>query len=175
MKLFTPLAVLLALLPAMGCADGSGPESGPTQTVAVAAVTGPVATGKPRRSTNRVLDPAQTNFHPRPANAKPNVDAPIPFDRPANPLLAAADSTPAVASPGTVSPALPLGSGAQLPASSVGVAVTCTPAPALKLACTPDAPTASTCTSADNLPAGCHVIAVPGAVYPDHAIPACCS
>ena len=173
MKSFTPFAVLLALSPTMvGCTEGGASEPEVTQAVAVAASTGATASARPRRSTSRSLDPTQTNIHPRATTANPNVDVPIPFDGPANPVLATGLVNVPVPAPGTVNPALPLGAGPQRPASN---AASCTSAPALKLACSPDAPTPSTCTAGDNLPARCHAMTVPGALYPDNAIPACCS
>ncbi len=176
MRSFTPLVVLLALSPVMGaCADGvAQPET--TQTVAVAAAAPTAPSARRPRSSSRALNASQTNIHPKQLSAKPNVDAPIPFDRPASAVQPVTVSLVAPAGdPGTVVPALPVGSGAQRPASNATVRVTCAPAPALTLACPPDAPTASICTSADNLPAGCHDMRVPGALYPDNAIPACCS
>lgn len=180
MRSLAPIVVLLAVLPVMGaCTDGvSEPEA--TQTAVLAAatpVTTPATTSRRSRpSTSRALVPSQTNIHPRATAAEPNVDLAIPFDRPANAAqpMAVSVASP-VAEPGTVTPALPLGPGAQRPTSTSGLRVVCTSAPALKLACPSDAPTPSTCTSADNLPAGCHAIKVPGALCPDNAVPACCS
>lgn len=175
MRSFTSIVILLGLLPATGgCVDADASEPEAAQAAALTAATTAIAPGRKPRSTNRRLDPSLTNLRPRATTAKPNVDVAIPFDRPANPVVST-PVTSTVASAGTVIPALPLGSGPQRPASRNGAAVTCTPVPAANLACPPDAPVASTCTSADNLPAGCHAMKAPGATYPDDAIPACCS
>ena len=176
MRSFAPLVVVLALLPVAGaCTDGVA-EPEVTQAAALAAATPATTSGRPRPSTSRVRLPSQTNIHPRATAAQPNVDVAIPFDRPANAVQSMVVSVASpVAEPGTVIPALPLGSGPQRPTSTSGVRVSCTSAPALKLACPIDAPIPSTCTSSDNLPAGCHAIKVPGALSPDNAVPACCS
>jgi len=176
MKPFTSFVFLFSLLPAMGgCTDGDAAEPEVTHATALTAATPPTTSRRPRRPSGRTLNPSQTNIRPRATVAKPNVDTPIPFDRPSAPVSTTVSLTSTVASPGTVVPALPLGAGPQLPASRVGARVACASAPTLKLTCPSDAPTPSTCSSADGLPAGCHTMAAPGALYPDNAIPACCS
>lgn len=176
MRSFTSLVLVLGLLPAMGgCTDGGPSDPETTQRSALTATTAATTTaGRRPRSSKRTLDPTQTGLRPRPTVARSNVDQAIPFDRPPNPVVSIAPAA-TVASPGTVVPLLPLGTGPQRPASRIAAPVACAPAPALNLACPSDAPRPSTCTSSDNLPAGCHTMTAPGALYPDNAIPACCS
>jgi hypothetical protein len=166
MSSFAPVVVAIALLPTLllGCAGEGVSDPGATQDPSVIAL----ASSGSRPSTRRTLNPSQTNARQRPIGVKPNVDAPIPFDRPAGAVVPTIAS---VSSPGTETPALPLGG---QPNVTGAVAAVCKPALALKLNCPPDAPIPSTCTSADNLPVGCHAITVPGATPPANAIPACC-
>lgn len=162
---FVPLIVLLMAL--SGCADEgpswpqSAEESRPSALTA----------SRPKRSTIRAFDSSRTTAHRRSTSAKPNVDKAIAFERPADSVLV---TTVSVVSPGTVTPALPLGPGIQRPAVASSVAVTCKPAPTLNLNCPAEAPTPSTCTSNQGLPAGCQLRVPPAVIYPSNAAPACC-
>jgi len=177
MRLFRSVVVLFGLVPAIGgCTDAGGSDPEVTRTAGLTAVTGRPVAGRSRRTSSRTLNPSQTNIRRKPIGQNQSVDVAIPFDRPAHPVQAAAVSVDATAAtPGTVVPELPVGAGPQLPAARVGVAVACTSVSTLKLACPSDAPVPSTCTAADHLPAGCHAMTTPGALYPDNAVPACCS
>ena len=160
--------ILITLCTALpGCMSGNAADT-PGSFEEVQGQSAALTLGSRARSSMPTL-------RPKPAPEKPNIDSPIPFDRPGgNPQKAA---LPIVSVGTSDSPAdgprLPLGPGIRLPSSADGE-VTCKAAPALKLDCPPAAPTASTCTFRDNLPAGCQIQLVPGAMYPHHAYPACC-
>jgi hypothetical protein len=168
MRSFASLVIVLGLFPALvGCTDEGVSDPRVTQDPALSVA----SRGTPRQPPARLANPSQTFLHPRPPAGKPNVDRTIPSEQVADSIV---PRGPSVSSPGTEAPQLPSGPGAQRPTPANPV-VACRAAPALKLACPDDAPTASTCTSVDHLPVGCHAMTAPGALYPPNAIPACCS
>ena len=160
-------SLLVLVVTLSGCANEEPSQSPATSDVRTSAL----APGKRSRTSLRALDSSLTVVHRRPVSVKANVDTPIAFDRPAGIVLA---TTTPVVSPGTETPTLPVGPGIQRPKVVSPVAVVCLPAPAMNLDCPADAPTPSTCSSGQGLPAGCQKRVAPAVIYPANAVPACC-
>ena len=163
MRRYCRYVIMLATCAASASCTGASASDG---TSPGGAVTVAAATSARARSSTPVLLSRPAAGTPVPsASAIPTV---YPSQTPAFTRVVTVD--PATPPDG---PKLPLGPGVQAPPAAVGP-VTCTAAPSLALNCPPEAPTASTCTSRDNLPRGCQSVTVPGALSPPQASPACC-
>jgi hypothetical protein len=113
--------------------------------------------------------------HARPAFATPDIEFPVPFDRPGGnnqsvhglPVVSVGGS--AISADG---PQTPLLQPQPVTTASTAAPITCSDS-TLKLNC-PAGARSSICTSAENLPLNCKAMTVPGAFYPPKVVPACC-
>lgn len=152
----------------LSCADANDSEGAGSRQVAAAVA----SAGAPLSARTNVHSPAPVLMSRPPGTPTSTVAAPIPTVFPSQvppfiPVVTVAATTP------PNGPNLPLGPGIQLPQTAA--TVTCKAAPNLALNCPPEAPTASTCTSRENLPSGCQSKNIPGVLNPPRAYPACCS